>query len=98
MKTACAGIFLVALLATQTAAFSQTEFHLQYGKHKNPFSAAAAQQTFVFTVQQAAGMRVRLSCWWYGVFEGDGGFWRGLHNRRIFPGAMIYSSPTSFTR
>ena len=41
MKTAFAGIFLVALLATQAAAFSQTEFHLQYGKHKNPFSATA---------------------------------------------------------
>ncbi|MDE2808329.1 MAG: hypothetical protein OXN90_07905, partial [Gemmatimonadota bacterium] len=47
MKTAFAGVFLVALLATQAAAFSQTEFHLQYGKHKNPFSAAT-QQTFVF--------------------------------------------------
>ena len=58
MKTAYAGIFLVALLTTQAAAFSQTEFHLQYGKHKNPFSAAAAQQTFVFTVQQAAGWKL----------------------------------------
>ena len=86
MKTACAGIFLVALLATQTAAFSQTEFHLQYGKHKNPFSAAAAQQTFVFTVQQAAGMRVRLSCWWYGVFEGDGAFGAGCTIVAYFPG------------
>lgn len=57
MKTACAGMFLVALLAAQTAAFSQTEFHLQYGKHKNPFSAAA-QPTFVFTVQQAAGWKL----------------------------------------
>ena len=57
MKTAYAGIFLVALLATQAAAFSQTEFHLQYGKHKNPFSAAT-QQTFVFTVQQAAGWKL----------------------------------------
>ena len=57
MKTAYAGIFLVALLTTQAAAFSQTEFHLQYGKHKNPFSAAT-QQTFVFTVQQAAGWKL----------------------------------------
>lgn len=57
MKTACAGMFLVALLAAQAAAFSQTEFHLQYGKHKNPFSAAA-QPTFVFTVQQAAGWKL----------------------------------------
>ncbi len=56
MKTACAGIFLVALLATYAAAFSQTEFHLQYGKHKNPFSAVA-RQTFVFTVQQATGWK-----------------------------------------
>lgn len=56
MKTACAGIFLVALLATQAAAFSQTEFHLQYGKLKNPFSAAA-HPTFVFTVQQAAAWK-----------------------------------------
>ena len=60
MKTAFAGIFLIALLATQSAAFSQTEFHLQYGKHKNPFSTAT-QQTFVFTVQQAAGWKLGAS-------------------------------------
>ena len=56
MKTACAGIFLVALLVTEATAFSQTEFHLQYGKHKNPFSAAT-HPTFVFTVQQAAAWK-----------------------------------------
>ena len=60
MKTAFAGIFSIALLATQSAAFSQTEFHLQYGKHKNPFSTAT-QQTFVFTVQQAAGWKLGTS-------------------------------------
>ena len=53
MKTACATILAVALLAIETAAFSQTEFHLQYGQHKNPFSATE-HQTFVFTVQQVA--------------------------------------------
>lgn len=57
MKTVRASMFLIALLAAQTAAFSQTEFHLQYGKHKNPFSTAA-HPTFVFTVQQAAGWKL----------------------------------------
>ena len=57
MKTVRASMFLIALLAAQTAAFSQTEFHLQYGKHKNPFSAAT-HPTFVFTVQQAAGWKL----------------------------------------
>ena len=54
MKAAYAGVLGVALLATQTVAPAQTEFHLQYGQHKNPFSATA-HQTFVFTVQQALG-------------------------------------------
>ena len=56
MKTACAGIFLSALLATSAAAFSQTEFHLQYGDHKNPF-LGNSHETFVFTVQQAAAWK-----------------------------------------
>ena len=55
MKTASAGI--LALLATWTAAPAQTEFHLQYGKHRNPFSAAV-EQTIVFTMQQAAGWQL----------------------------------------
>ena len=70
MKTAFAGVFLVALLATQTAAFSQTEFHLQYGKHKNPFSAAT-QQTFVFTVQQAAGWKLGDSFFFIDYLDDD---------------------------
>ena len=70
MKTAFAGIFSVALLATQAAAFSQTEFHLQYGKHKNPFSAAT-QQTFVFTVQQAAGWKLGDSFFFIDYLDDD---------------------------
>ena len=70
MRTAFAGIFLVALMATQTAAFSQTEFHLQYGKHKNPFSAAT-QQTFVFTVQQAAGWKLGDSFFFIDYLDDD---------------------------
>ena len=70
MKTAFAGIFLVALLATQAAAFSQTEFHLQYGKHKNPFSTAT-QQTFVFTVQQAAGWKLGDSFFFIDYLDDD---------------------------
>ena len=53
MRTLYAGSLVVVLLATRTAAFAQTEFHLQYGKHRNPFSSAE-QQTFILTVQQAS--------------------------------------------
>ena len=56
MTTAYAGILVVVLLGTQTVALAQTEFHLQYGKHKNPFSVAE-QRTVVFTVQQASGWK-----------------------------------------
>ena len=70
MRTAFAGIFLVALMATQAAAFSQTEFHLQYGKHKNPFSTAT-QQTFVFTVQQAAGWKLGDSFFFIDYLDDD---------------------------
>ena len=82
MKTAYAGIFLVALLATQAAAFSQTEFHLQYGKHKNPFSAAT-QQTFVFTVQQAAGWKLGDSFFFIDYLNDDS---RDGFNDRYFYG------------
>ena len=57
MKTAYAGFLMAAVLVTRTAIPAQTEFHLQYGKLKNPFSAAQ-DRTFVFTMQQASGWKL----------------------------------------
>ena len=57
MKTAHTGILVAALLVTRTATPAQTEFHLQYGDHKNPFSATQ-DRTFVFTMQQASGWKL----------------------------------------
>ena len=57
-KTTWAGIVVMALLVTVTTMPAQTEFHLQYGQHKNPFSGTE-HQTVVFTVQQT-------SFWKYG--------------------------------
>ena len=45
------------VLATGAAAPAQTEFHLQYGEHRNPFSAAG-HPTLVITVQQASGWKL----------------------------------------
>ena len=56
MRTLYAGSFVAVLLATRTAAFAQTEFHLQYGMHKNPFSTSRTA-TFIVTVQQASEWR-----------------------------------------
>ena len=56
MRTLYAGSFVAVLLAARTAAFAQTEFHLQYGMHKNPFSTSRTA-TFIVTVQQASEWR-----------------------------------------
>ena len=53
MKTLYAGIVGVVLLTARTSAVAQTEFHLQYGSHVNPFSGSD-QWTLVFTVQNAS--------------------------------------------
>lgn len=50
-KTTWAGLGVMALLAARTTMPAQTEFHLQYGQHTNPFSGEG-HQTVVFTVQQ----------------------------------------------
>ena len=71
MRTVYAGIFGVVLLATGTAAFAQTEFHLQYGTHLNPFSASR-HGTIVFTVQQASRWKLGDSFFFLDYLD-DGG-------------------------
>lgn len=53
MKTVFAGIAWAVLQAIPAAATAQTEFHLQYGSHLNPFSGSS-HRTMVFTVQNAS--------------------------------------------
>ncbi|MDE3001134.1 MAG: nucleoside-binding protein [Gemmatimonadota bacterium] len=53
MKVLFAGIAAIMLLAAPAPAFAQTEFHLQYGSHLNPFSGSD-HWTLVFTVQNAS--------------------------------------------
>ncbi len=53
MKKAYTGILVVLLLTARTSAIAQTEFHLQYGSHLNPFSGTD-EWTLVFTVQNAS--------------------------------------------
>lgn len=71
MKSASAGILALALLATRSAAPAQTEFHLQYGIHKNPFTAAE-DQTFVFTVHQASRWELGDSFFFLDYLAGGG--------------------------
>ena len=71
MKTVYAASFVVALLAVRTAAFAQTEFHLQYGTHLNPFSASR-HGTIVFTVQQASRWKLGDSFFFLDYLD-DGG-------------------------
>ena len=53
MRILYAGIAGVVLLTARTSAIAQTEFHLQYGSHLNPFSGTD-EWTLVFTVQNAS--------------------------------------------
>ena len=81
METACAAVSAAALLAAWTATPARAEFHLQYGKLLNPFSAAE-QQTLVFTVQRAAGWKYGDSFFFIDYLD-DGGE-DGFNDREFY--------------
>lgn len=71
MRTLYAGSLVALLLAARTPAYAQTEFHLQYGSHVNPFSGSD-EWTLVFSVQNASGWKLGDSFFFLDYLD-DGG-------------------------
>ncbi len=69
------------LLSVSASAPARAEFHLQYGKLLNPFSAAE-QPTLVFTVQQASGWKFGDSFFFIDYLD-DGGE-DGFNDREFY--------------